>query len=351
MSNYYVSPNMSLPIPVPTVDTGPDWANNLNGCLNTIDAHTHNSGSGVQVTPSGLNLNADVTFLTNNAIALRSVRFNANLAPLALAADLGCLYESGVDLYYNDGNGNQIRITQSGSVAGASGTITGLPSGTASAAFSAGTGTFIFQQATSTAANMDAGTLIVRYPGSYPTPSGNYIAIQAPSALSSGYALTLPSLPAQTNVVTLGTSGILSSITYDAVGQGMTSTGANAIGLNMTTASAGLEAGSHLVVVASTNPASTLCIIRGNVTFGGAVAAGEGFTSSYPSPFYQVNFSSAFADTPAVTVTGLNQSAGSPGYYLGNIDNLSTGGFRVYMGNSAVGAVQTPFMFIAIGRV
>lgn len=234
MSNTFLTPNMSLIIPIPLTDPGPDWANNINSSFTIVDAHTHNPGSGVQITPTGININADLSYnTTNNAINLRSVRFTSQITPLSGAADLGCIYESGADLYYNDGNGNQVRITQSGSLAGASGTITGLPSGTASAAYSSISGTFIFQQATSTGANMDIGSLIIRYPGSYPTPSGNAIVLAAPSSLSGTYQLTLPSLPSQTNVVSLTSAGIISSITYDQVGQGMTSVGANSIGTSI----------------------------------------------------------------------------------------------------------------------
>jgi len=226
---------MNLTVPVVGSEPGPDWANDLNASLTVVDSHNHAPGSGVQINPAGININSDLTFnASNNAIALRSVRFAIQSANLSGPADLGCLYEVGVDLYYNDGAGNQIRITQGGSVAGSSGTITGLPSGTASAAFVSASGTFIFQQATSTAANLDVGTVIIRYPGSYPTPAGNYIALEAPTSLASGYALTLPALPSQTNVMTLGTGGIISSITYDAVGTGMTSVGANAIAEDVT---------------------------------------------------------------------------------------------------------------------
>jgi hypothetical protein len=34
----------------------------------------------------------------------------------ATVTELGCLYESGVDLYYNDGSGNVVRLTSGGSV-------------------------------------------------------------------------------------------------------------------------------------------------------------------------------------------------------------------------------------------
>ncbi len=209
---YYLSANMGLVIPTPTLSPGPNWAQDLNASLTFIDAHDHSAGKGVLVTPSGMNINGDLTFNTvNNAIGLRSVRLYPQLVPITGSTpDLGCIYVSGADLYYNDGNGNQVRITSSGSVAGSAGTITGLPSGTAGAAYVAGTGTFVFTQSTSTAANMDVGSIVVRYPGSYPTPSGNYILLQAPSTLSTGYSITLPSRPLANNTfMTMDTAGTI----------------------------------------------------------------------------------------------------------------------------------------------
>lgn len=223
---------MNLIVPIVGVELGPNWANDLNADLTVLDQHNHSAGSGLQINPSGLNINTDLTFNSNNAISLRSARFTPQGSALSGAQDLGCIYETGVDLYYNDGNGNQIRITQSGSVAGSTGTITGLPSGTAGAAYQSASGTFQFEQATSTAANLDVATVVIRYPGSYPTPTGNFIALQAPTSLASGYALTLPSLPAQQNVMVLGTSGIISSVTWNTVADNRTrSTGSSTEGV------------------------------------------------------------------------------------------------------------------------
>jgi hypothetical protein len=92
------------------------------------------------------------------------------------------LYVIGADLYYNDANGNQVRITQSGSVTGATGTITGLPSGTASAAYNSIIDeTFIFQSASNTAANIDGGSVIlIREVAA----NANAVTISSPTALS-----------------------------------------------------------------------------------------------------------------------------------------------------------------------
>lgn len=202
MANIINSPNMNLPVPVVGVEVGPQWASDINACLNILDQHDHSLGSGVQITPSALDINADLTFASNNAIDLRSVRFTAQVAPLALASDVGCLYEAGVDLYYNDANGTQIRITQSGGIAGTPGSISNLTP-PASASYVAGTMTFVWQSDANTPANMDAGSYIFRNI----TASSNGITVSAPAALGSNYNITLPALPSSQKFMTLDASG------------------------------------------------------------------------------------------------------------------------------------------------
>jgi len=159
----------------------------------------------VPISPSGMSINSDLSFMNNNATILRSSRYFANVSPLALPADIGCVYVAGVDLYFNDVNGNQIRITQTGSVAGSAGTITGLPSGTASAAYNAGSSTFIFQSATVTPANIDGGSYILRNL----VANSKGLTLNPPNAMAADYSITLPSLPAVTNFMTMTAGGII----------------------------------------------------------------------------------------------------------------------------------------------
>jgi hypothetical protein len=205
MPNTTISPNMNMPVPVVGVDPGPTWASDINSCLSIIDSHTHTAGQGVPITPSAININSDLSWNGFNLTGLRSVRFNSHTAALATAADLGCLYEVGVDLYYNDGAGNQIRITQSGTVSGSTGTITGLPSGTASASFAAGT--FTFQSATSTPASLAVGPTTI----AQAVASGKGVTISANNAQASNYNLTLPTaLPSLQSAPVSDNSGNLS---------------------------------------------------------------------------------------------------------------------------------------------
>lgn len=217
---------MNLSVPVVSTDPGPDYALNVNNCFAAIDAHDHSNGKGAPVTPAGLSITSDLSMIGNNLTLARSTRFLAQSSTLNGASDLGCLYVNGVDLYFNDGQGHPIRITQSQTVAGSSGTITGLPSGTASASYSSGSGTFVFQSATSTPANVDGGSFIFRDI----TASSNGITVSAPNALSANYNLSLPTgLPAAKGPLLLDTAGNISTTTYDGIGLNMTSVGANAV--------------------------------------------------------------------------------------------------------------------------
>lgn len=205
MADTTISPNMLMPVPVVGVDPGPDWATNVNSCLSILDSHNHTTNQGVQITPAGININTDLPMNNNNLITARTVRFQSQGAAPGGAADLGCLVEIGVDLYYIDGAGNVIRITQGGAIVGATGTITGLPSGTASASYSAGT--FVFQSATNTPANIDGGSFIYRNI----VANSKGLTLSPPNAMAADYSLTLPALPASTNIMALDTSGNMSA--------------------------------------------------------------------------------------------------------------------------------------------
>lgn len=211
MGNTTTSPNMNLSVPSVGVDPGPDWANNLNSSLNIVDGHNHAPGSGVQVNPSGLNINSDLPVNNNNLTSARSLRFQAQTSAISGAADLGCLYESGVDLFYNDGDGNQIRLTSGGGIAGTPGSISNLVS-PASASYVAASQTFVWQSAASTAANMDFGSIILRNS----TASSLGLTLQAPTISGSDYTITLPQLPLANNaLVVMSTAGVETTVSAD----------------------------------------------------------------------------------------------------------------------------------------
>lgn len=207
MSNVIITPNMNLPNPVPSVDPGPDYANNLSNALNVIDEHTHVPGQGVPVPPAGLNINADLPFQNNNLTGAKSVRFQPQPSALSGAMDLGAIYVVGPDLYYNDGSGNQVKITTGGSVNAGAGSISGLPSGTASVAYSGGT--YTFQSATATSAVLDLGSAILRDN----TASSKGLTLSPPNSMAADYTITLPPLPSVTSFLTIDASGTVASTT------------------------------------------------------------------------------------------------------------------------------------------
>ena len=104
-----------------SVTPGPDWATNLNTSLDAIDAHDHTSNKGVRIVPAAININASLEFNSNNALELKQVQFdNQGSQPTDQSR---ALYAYGGELYYRDSSGNQVQITNSGSIASTGGFV------------------------------------------------------------------------------------------------------------------------------------------------------------------------------------------------------------------------------------
>lgn len=180
---------MGLIVPGVGTEPGPTWASDLNSDLGILDQHNHAAGQGVQITPAGININSDLSMNGNNLTTIKTVNFSAQGASLpGSAPNLGCIYVAGNELYYNDEAGNVVPITNNGNVNAGAGSITGLPSGTASASYSAGSQTFVWQSATSTPANMDFASATFRNL----IASSKGLTVNPPNAMASDYSLTLP---------------------------------------------------------------------------------------------------------------------------------------------------------------
>lgn len=373
MANVVISPNMNLPVPVPTSDPGPDWAQQLYNCLySNLDQHDHSPGKGVQITPAGLNLNADVSLQDNNLTNARSVRMQPQVSILTQPTDIGCISVIGNELFYNDvTGGHMFPLTNNGSVAGSSGSISGL-TGTASASFSAGT--FLWLRSTGVRADMDAATYILRYPGTYPTPAGNYINIQAPASLSGGYAFTLPTAaPGATSFLTMDSSGNLAAsiatvggITGTNIAASVALSGSPSVAGNlgltgmsfieMDQPSAGrfrflwqYKAASLIVANGQLDENTVLRTVRGYVNGSAAtIISGGGFTVTRNGVGdYTIGFENAFADDPSVVCTAIEAGAGT---WTAQINTLSSSLFRVRTVNSG-GFADTFFTFQAVGAL
>lgn len=113
-------PNMNLVIPTPSVTLGPDWADQLNTALGLVDAHDHSTGKGAKVTPTGLNINADLPIGSNNLTGARSVRLSSNGAVLALPTDVGCIFNVNGDLFWSNNAGTAVQLTSGSAILAAS---------------------------------------------------------------------------------------------------------------------------------------------------------------------------------------------------------------------------------------
>jgi len=319
MAGESYSPNMNLVLPGVGVTAGPVYASDVNQSLNILDQHNHAPGSGVQITPDGLNINSNFTMNNNNIIAIKSLRLQDQVSALSGGSDLGCIYRVVDDLYYNDGLGNQIRLTQSGSIAGASGSIANLVS-PASATFVNLSSTIVFQSAVNTAASLDAGSILLRNI----TANSKALTLSPPAAMASDYSITLPSLPNAQKIMTLDSSGNMSapyvvdnstievsSNTIQLKDAGITSA---KLGTSLNLPGTNVRANNRRVVVSASNPVSSgnTAIVSGYVSQG-INMSGAGWSATLINRFtsgigqymdqYQVIFSSAFLSNTETNIT------------------------------------------------
>lgn len=201
MSDTTISPNMGLVVPAVGVDPGPDWANNINADLGVLDQHNHASGQGVQINPSGLDINSDLSVQGNNLTAVNAVQLENLSSPITGAAPyLTSIYSANGDMYFNDAAGNQVRVTAGGAV---NATSSGISSGTATASFVGGA--LVVDANVNTPANVQGASFLF----GNNTPGSNFITLQPPNSLASNYSITLPpqNTTGSTVVLTMDTSG------------------------------------------------------------------------------------------------------------------------------------------------
>lgn len=182
-----ITPNMSLPVPVVGQEAGPQYATDVNNSLTIVDGHNHTPGYGVQIPTGGLNINSDLPINGNNIASTRSLRLQTQPGALTGASDVGSIYNFSGNLYYNNNSGVAVQITNGSSIAGSTGSISGLSS-PASASYVSSSQAFVWQSNTNTPANMDNGSVTIRQV----TASPNGVTISSPNSLAANYTLTLP---------------------------------------------------------------------------------------------------------------------------------------------------------------
>ena len=393
-----VTPNMSLIIPTIGMDVGPDYANDINTSLSTIDVHDHSTGKGNPILPSSININSDLTFVNNSATNLKSLQFNAQSASPASAS----IWVEGVDLFFTDGNGADIRITTGGGLAGTPGTISGLVS-PASAALSGSN--FVWKQTASLYANMEFESAVL-----HNTTNANTVTLSSPTAPATSYGIVLPALPSTQKIMTLDASGNMAA-PYTVDGSTVTINGSSQIAVgsitsgnipnglitdsklasktitnasiadgtitatqiasgtvsgtqittnpslngNLTTTGTILSGGS-VFVANSTSRRATSAISTSNFNIAAArvTAAGalSGTTAGMSSASYSagtgaytINFSSAFAANPIVSVTPI--VTGTNGV-MGIVTSVGTAGVSVKIVDSVGNSTNAFDFFITV---
>lgn len=198
------TPNMNLILATVGQEPGPDYAFDVNNSLTLIDSHDHSLGSGVQITPAGLNINAALTFNTNSATDMASIVFTA-ISPVAtlqaLYVTTGVESPTTQDLWFNDGNGVPIQLTANGTV---NATIASIPG----ESYAAGTFTWKQGAGSTTPANFDIGSITLR-PNTAATTFG--VLLSPPSGISSSFTISLPNLPVSQSIVTIDQSGVMAA--------------------------------------------------------------------------------------------------------------------------------------------
>lgn len=196
------SPNIGMPIPGVGTELGPNYAQDVNASLTLLDQHDHSPGKGLQITPAGLNINTDLSIQGNNLTLVNSVIFQAltsDTTPLSLYVAPGTESPTPInDLWFTDGAGNEVQLTAGGLV---NATIANIPG----ESYSAGTFTWKQGAGSTTPANFDIGSIILR-----PNVAATTLGVQlAPSSgISSQYTITQPLLPASTSFVVISNSGV-----------------------------------------------------------------------------------------------------------------------------------------------
>jgi hypothetical protein len=211
------TPNMGMVLPVEGASDDV-WDTLINAALTVNDAHDHSAGKGVRITPSGLNINADLALA--NAPGITGVG-RLDFTPIAaLAAGAGVLFQSNADneLYWRSQGGVNVKVTSGASlnvsiVGGIAGDYSAV---SAEVAFVDANDNYTFKQQVSAAvrqwARMASGDVdLYEYKAAGdPAVATNRVRLASPAALAASYALTFPAaVPASTVAVQVSSAGVL----------------------------------------------------------------------------------------------------------------------------------------------
>lgn len=100
--------NMGLNLPDVSITPGPTWATLLNAAFVRIDAHNHTSDKGLQIPTAGINIDAALEFNTQRL----SNAYSLGLFQLDTDETINStIYNKNGDLFYKNGAGTVVKIT------------------------------------------------------------------------------------------------------------------------------------------------------------------------------------------------------------------------------------------------
>ena len=206
-----------LAITLPTINgvaTEAEAATRINACFSTIKSRLEQ-----KVSPASMDINADLSFLSGvsyfGAKDLQRVAWTSLSAALAAGSFPYTAFVLNGNLYFNDGSGNQIQMTASGSVnIAAAGGITGAGYGTSSVEVNWDSVNTKYRFRSGAAADsfaaVECDDVILR------DGSGNTVRLGS-AAMGADYTMLLPSaVPGANSVVVMETGGNLSHTTAPA---------------------------------------------------------------------------------------------------------------------------------------
>lgn len=211
--------DMNIVPPVAGSTPGPQWANDLNNILtDQIANHTHTGNpDGSLLSQTALNIDGDLSLNGNSLTAVERVALsNSSTSPQSL-------WSTGGNLYWTPAAGSAVQITAGSAInVTAFGGISGLPNGSAGAAYDA-SGYFKWNKSTTAYADMWSGKLKI-YDSAVGAPT-NAVILSSPTSMVADITLTLPkTLPAATGSLLVSPSGVLTASAPNAANENITNT-------------------------------------------------------------------------------------------------------------------------------
>jgi hypothetical protein len=104
--------NMGLVLPTVGVTADSTGESQLLTAFETVDAHDHTTGKGVQVPSAGININGTLEF---NGQALTEVNY-MSMGTVSGTPAILSVYSNGTDFFYKNASGTAIQLTSGGAV-------------------------------------------------------------------------------------------------------------------------------------------------------------------------------------------------------------------------------------------